>query len=429
MDFNRYVFDCYLATESAKKTKGFFDDLPNYIHKKSVHEMYSFLSQQSYTRETKEYWEETILFANNLLQDFQDWDKAQDIDQAIDHYDHLINLFLSEDNKKEYRHTLTWLDGISLFLYTIDPDYYLPYFFVNRFFLLEKVFISFSIPLPPPPSKQQYRERLFYYGSLCKILYEFRIRHSLSPTEMCAFLYDFSQKTLTEFITSDDLPEAINIYICGGTKADTEQLRSSAHNYQTFWQGNPQTKVGDIILLYSLAPYSALTAIFRSVSPAYYDPFSFYPDRVWVGFSINIPEIHLSKLKNNAIWQQKGLVKANMQGLNGRECSVAEYNAVLEILKEKEVNVSSLPSLPFWNEPNLVDLENEKDVELTLLEPLLKKLGFQEKDWLRQMTLRMGRGERVFPDYAIFANNHKGEEQAQFIWEAKYRIANKKQLE
>ena len=102
MDFNRYVFDCYLATESAKKTKGFFDDLPNYIHKKSVHEMYSFLSQQSYTRETKEYWEETILFANNLLQDFQDWDKAQDIDQAIDHYDHLINLFLSEDNKKEY---------------------------------------------------------------------------------------------------------------------------------------------------------------------------------------------------------------------------------------------------------------------------------------------------------------------------------------
>ena len=101
----------------------------------------------------------------------------------------------------------------------------------------------------------------------------------------------------------------------------------------------------------------------------------------------------------------------------------------MEILKEKEVNVSSLPSLPFWNEPNLVDLENEKDVELTLLEPLLKKLGFQEKDWLRQMTLRMGRGERVFPDYAIFANNHKGEEQAQFIWEAKYRIANKKQLE
>ena len=58
------------------------------------------------------------------------------------------------------------------------------------------------------------------------------------------------------------LPDAINIYISGGTKEDTDLLRSNGEKYQTFWQGNPQTKIGDIILLYSLSPYSGLTAIF-----------------------------------------------------------------------------------------------------------------------------------------------------------------------
>ena len=44
------------------------------------------------------------------------------------------------------------------------------------------------------------------------------------------------------------------------------------------------------------------------------------------------------------------------------------------------------------------------------------------------MTLRMGRNDRVFPDYALFANDRRGEESARFIWEAKYRIANERQL-
>ena len=112
------------------------------------------------------------------------------------------------------------------------------------------------------------------------------------------------------------MPDAINIYISGGTKEDTDLLRKNGEKYQTFWQGNPQTKIGDIILLYSLSPYSGLTAIFRAVSPTYYDPFSYYPERVWVGFPIAIPTIHLSELKNNPVWKEKGLVKANMQGVN-----------------------------------------------------------------------------------------------------------------
>mgnify|MGYP006988879198 CR=1 FL=1 len=41
----------------------------------------------------------------------------------------------------------------------------------------------------------------------------------------------------------------------------------------------------------------------------------------------------------------------------------------------------------------------------------------------------MGRGERNFPDYALFPKGKKGEETAQFLWEAKFTISNKRQLQ
>ncbi len=40
----------------------------------------------------------------------------------------------------------------------------------------------------------------------------------------------------------------------------------------------------------------------------------------------------------------------------------------------------------------------------------------------------MGRGERVFPDYALLPHTGRGEESAAFIIEAKLRIATEQQL-
>lgn len=425
MYFNRYVFDCYLQTDSARETKNFFENLSVWVKEEKWKEIYSYLFKQGYTQEIEGDWIETI---QNLLEKFSDWERAENIEQAIEKFEGFVDSFLAESDKKECRNKLAWLDRISLFLYLKDPEHYIPYFFTNRFFLLERVFQSFDIPLPILPSKQKYRDRFLYYGNLCRDIYEFRKKYSLDYIELNCFLYDFSLKTLPDFINADELPDAINIYISGGTKEDTDLLTKNGEKYQTFWQGNPQTKIGDIILLYSLSPYSGLTAIFRAVSPTYYDPFSNYPERVWVGCPIVIQTIHLFELKNNPVWKEKGLVKANMQGVNGRECTSDEYNAIIEILKSKNFDVSILPKLPFLDEPDFGNLSNERDVEITLLEPLLKQLGFDEDDWLRQMTLRMGRNDRVFPDYALFANDRRGEESARFIWEAKYRIANERQL-
>ena len=425
MYFNRYVFDCYLQTDSARETKNFFENLSVWVKEEKWKEIYAYLFKQGYTQESEGYWIETF---EDLSAKFSDWERAKNIEQAIEKFERFVDSFLAGSDKKECRDKLAKLDVISLFLYLKDPEHYIPYFFTNRFFLLERVFQSFDIPLPIPPSKQKYRDRFLYYGNLCREIYEFRKKYSLDYIELNCFLYDFSLKTLPDFINADELPDAINIYISGGTKEDTDLLTKNGEKYQTFWQGNPQTKIGDIILLYSLSPYSGLTAIFRAVSPTYYDPFSNYPERVWVGCPIVIQTIHLSELKNNPVWKEKGLVKANMQGVNGRECTSDEYNAIIEILKSKNFDVSILPKLPFLDEPDFGNLSNERDVEITLLEPLLKQLGFDEDDWLRQMTLRMGRNDRVFPDYALFANDRRGEESARFIWEAKYRIANERQL-
>ena len=425
MYFNRYIFDCYLQTDSARETKNFFENLSVWVKEEKWKEIYAYLFKQGYTQESEGYWIETF---EDLSAKFSDWERAKNIEQAIEKFERFVDSFLAGSDKKECRDKLAKLDVISLFLYLKDPEHYIPYFFTNRFFLLERVFQSFDIPLPIPPSKQKYRDRFLYYGNLCREIYEFRKKYSLDYIELNCFLYDFSLKTLPDFINTDELPDAINIYISGGTKEDTDLLGKNGETYRTFWQGNPQTKIGDIILLYSLSPYSGLTAIFRAVSPTYYDPFSYYPERVWVGFPIVIQTIHLSELKSNPVWKEKGLVKANMQGVNGRECTSDEYNAIIEILKSKNFDVSILPKLPFWDEPDFRNLNYERDVEITLLEPLLKRLGFDEDDWLRQMTLRMGRNDRVFPYYALFANDRRGEESARFIWEAKYRIANERQL-
>lgn len=73
-------------------------------------------------------------------------------------------------------------------------------------------------------------------------------------------------------------------------------------------------------------------------------------------------------------------------------------------------------------------LTTERDVEVALVEPLLSRLGYTEKDWLRQMPLRMGRGERIYPDYVFGAQATGGEERADMVLEAKFTIGSKRAL-
>lgn len=180
--------------------------------------------------------------------------------------------------------------------------------------------------------------------------------------------------------------------------------------------------------MYELAPHSHISSIWRAITPGYDDPFRYYPGVIWIGQPTVIPPVSLDELKANPVWSQKGLVKANMQGVSGRPCSREEYAALLSILRQKGFDVSGLPALLQPSANIDIPLSCERDVEEHLLEPFLKQLGLTEKDWLRQMPLRMGRGIRYYPDYVIHADTERGNEKGAVICEAKFRISNEKQL-
>ncbi len=106
-----------------------------------------------------------------------------------------------------------------------------------------------------------------------------------------------------------------------------------------------------------------------------------------------------------------------------------EYNAILHLMEEEGQELQLLPKLEISKNIFDLSLKNEKDVEEQLLEPLLLKLDYKSADWVRQLSVRMGRGERNYPDYAIGVVNKKGEESAKLLIEAKYRIHSIKTLQ
>jgi len=301
---------------------------------------------------------------------------------------------------------------------------------MNHFFRLEAIFNEFNIPLPSMPPKTKYEERLYYYFELCKSLYEFRKSHGLSPLELNVFLYGFSGNIIDcADIREENLPSPTKVYISGATKDDCANIIEKANSStKSRWAGNVNTLPGDVILIYGVAPFSQINSIWRAISKGFLDPFSYWYNLIWVGNMIKIPGIPYQELVDNKIWGKKPIVKSHMQGVSGVQCTVEEYEEIKRIVELKGFDIKILPEL---EGPQLTvegELNNERDIEIYLLEPFLNKLGFTDKNWIRQMPLRMGRGERIYPDYAIKANAIRGEESADFVWEAKCRITNPKQL-
>ena len=101
---------------------------------------------------------------------------------------------------------------------------------------------------------------------------------------------------------------------------------------------------------------------------------------------------------------------------------------MLAMLEQKHFDISLLPPLPQIATSIDRPMSYERDVEKYLLEPFLKQLGLAEKDWIRQMPLRMGRGVHYYPDFVIHADTARGDERGTIICEAKFRIPNKNQL-
>ena len=435
MQFNRFIFDNYLATEEGKKALAFFKDFENVFCQKKSEEYFDFLNHISLLPVSKEYSDAELSDILSLIKDADDEEIEEDENldaMSVDEIFAEAKKILSEelgDDKSTLRQDVAFITDYSILFYTAGQKYFFPYYFQTQFPKLENICKEFNVVLPSLPSKRNYKERFLYYIEICKAFYDFRRQYELTPEEFCVFLYYFSPHCIEQTLFTSDFPDPTKAYLCVASNADSEDIKLFDEKTITRWGGNTNMLPGDIVLMYEVKPVAAIQTIWRCLSVGFTDPFEYFVDRVWIGELIRIPPITLKDLRENEIWKDSGIVKASMQGSSGSPRTKDEYDAFLKMLEAKGFDTSVLPRIAYTGLPNDVELNVEKDVEEKLLEPLLKKLDYTEKNWVRQLPVRMGRGERNYPDYALFPKGTKGEETAQFLWEAKFTISNKRQLQ
>ena len=88
----------------------------------------------------------------------------------------------------------------------------------------------------------------------------------MSPYELCAFLYDFAPKYIggIDSYIIKELPEPKSAFFIGGSKEDI--FLDESKDVVTCWQCNPDTRAGDMIVMYLRTPISAVDSVWRSVS-------------------------------------------------------------------------------------------------------------------------------------------------------------------
>lgn len=443
MQFNRFIFDNYLTTEEGKKALAFFTDFVNVLKNKKKSAYFNFLNHIEILPVKKQQSDNELKHLSDIVayvigdcreiieiqNTIEEATKEYGIDSFISFGEKFIEDELNANKDITERYYMTFVRRYSICLWLYASQFFFPYYFEMQYLKIENICKEFGIALSSLPPKRDYKKHIFHYFEICKAFYDFRQQYNMTPEEFCVFLYYFAPHCIEQFSFAENLPEPSKVYICGASKEDSEWLKTTDSTTITRWAGNTNMLPGDIMLLYEVKPVGAIQSVWRCLTVGFTDPFEYFSDRVWIGKKILTPPITLDDLRNDSVWKEKALVKASMQGCAGTPCTKDEYDAFLKMLESKGFGISVLPKLAYTGLPNDVELNIEKDVEEKLLEPLLKKLGYIEKNWVRPLPVRMGRGERIYPDYALFPKGTKGEETAKFLWEAKFTISNKRQLQ
>ena len=330
---------------------------------------------------------------------------------------------------------LTEIHAISFGLFLVYPQFFCPYGFRARFHIFRRICNEFDIPLQAElPIRAHHNDRALLYLALNQSLQEFRQRLGMTPAELCVFLEFAYEKVVSDELNDCNmsLPEPMRVWFMtagAGTKEDFEVLDNTSSG-DLFWQANLATNLGDICLMWCVKPRSYLHSIWRATSEGFADPFFWGYSLAWIGQPIQIPPIKFSEIAAHPVLSQKSIVRAHFQGSSGKSFTAEEYEAILELISQKNFDTSVLPNVQKRLTSQIDGLENERDIELKLVEPLLKDLGYTDAQWRRQLPIRMGRGTAYYPDYVFNLQSFmRGEEKAGMVLEAKFRLANKNQLE
>lgn len=418
MKFNQYTWNLYKQTTIGKEMIQFFSDAKGYILFSRYCPHAYFISEDLYND-----WLENI-----YCYGVSDYDQPTSLDEAKDLYISLATLGIRLEEKQwlpanDFKNILGIIQPISYVLSRFASEYFFPYLFLCRIFELNKIVDYFNIDLPNIPNRINYKGRYIYYWELCEVFYEFRKENGLSPEELWAFLYDFAPHNIQNEKT--DIPKPSQAWFIGGRLYPEDKSLDSK-----FWQSNPDTAKGDILVHYETSPVSAITCIETSFTNGVIDPLFQYYGCIYIGNRIDIPHISLKELQADEYFSKHSLIRKKFQGVNGWRMSSEDYSELLRVIKAKGFDTDTLPKLYAPTMPKNVNIEIERDVEQQLLEPLLNSMGWYEnKDFIRQLPIHAGRGHRIFPDYALHYNNKPNEEKAKVLIEAKLYMKNNQEIE
>lgn len=303
------------------------------------------------------------------------------------------------------------------------PAYFIPYYFLYNFNVLQTIAASFDITLPPLPVKKDYKGRIFYYGEISRSLLDFGKSQGLSRFELYAFLYDFAPKYVggTDSYIIKDLPAPRSAYFIGAKSKDRFLPKSSSDI--TTWQCSPDTRAGDMIVIYVLTPVSAVTMICRACSVGFIDPFFYYYRCVYISNGIQVKPFTLQEMRKDPIFKDLPIVKKNMQGINGVELYPSVYNRLVSVTGSKAL------LLEYEKENNNEEYTCEKDVENKLIKPLISRLGYDESEYEQQLYVEIGNHNKaLIPDFVLLPDKTHGHISGFGIIEAKRSIHSDKVL-
>ncbi|MBR4453496.1 MAG: type I restriction enzyme HsdR N-terminal domain-containing protein [Bacteroidales bacterium] len=342
--------------------------------------------------------------------------------------------------KDAYRNKSADILFLSLFLYfneehgTDNVGFFKPMLLHSRHDLFQRNCEALGIELPFIPRTYNHREYCLYYYDICLAINDFQKKYQLADAETCACIYDFAPMLIEEKITIADLPKPVNVWLTGADPGDFKTLdglgkKDNSGNPNFMWACNERTCRGDIVVIYCLRPRSCFHSIWRAKIRGIFNPFDYYHCRTNLCDGIKIPDISLKELKEDEYFSKHPLVRRNLQGINGVELSAKDYAEFLRIIEKKGGDLSVLPKLYEGSAVNFGVVNVEKDVEEKILIPFLRKLGYKENDWTRQLSLKAGRNTKAIPDFVFFAQGEKHFENAPMVIEAKYDMSSTIELQ
>jgi hypothetical protein len=335
------------------------------------------------------------------------------------------------DPSPDFPFVYTGIYWISASFHIACPEFFAPFFFGRNFDLFANICRQFGIVLPELPGKLKKRERALYYLEINEALQTFRKANGLSPQEFNAFLYDFAIKDHEQRAPKQTkLPAPSRVwFVIGGTLSsnDREYVDRAEKDSVGLWQGNIDTRPGDIVVMYMASPTKAIHSIWRAETFGFIDPFFHFYSAMRLGKPVKIPELKFSEIASHPTFKDTPAIRARFQGRSGKELRIEEYDAILSMAKKKGFDISILPSPPEPIKLPKVETLNERDVETELLEPLLERLGFEDADWERQFSMKVGRSERVIPDYALLPEKSRNGVSARAMIEAKFNVVSEKE--